>query len=329
MTRICIYGAGAIGGHLAAKLARGGQAEISVVVRGKTLAAIRENGLTVESGEDTLNVPVAASDNPAHLGPQDYVVLTLKAPAVADAVPGISALLGPATTIVTAMNGVPYWYFHKSGGPWEGHQLASADPGGQQWTAFGPDRALGAVVWTAASTFAPGRFRHTFGNRFELGEPDGRTSTRATILAEIFSRAGLDAPITTDIRGAIWNKLWGNLSFNPVSALTHTVLDAMATSPRTVPVLRAMMVEAQAIGEKLGVTFPMDVDARIAVAETVGPHKTSMLQDLERNRPLEIEALTGVVAEMGRLVDIATPTIDAVLALARLRAVTSQANLTA
>ena len=329
MTRICIYGAGAIGGHLAAKLAHAGQAQISVVVRGEALAAIRRDGLIVESGEDTLTVPVAASDNPADLGPQDYVIVTLKAPAVAGAVPGISALLGPETTVVTAMNGVPFWYFHKLGGPWEGHQLASADPGGLQWNALGPERALGAVVWTAASITGPGRVRHTFGNRFELGEPDGRTSDRATTLAAIFSRSGLDAPITSDIRGAIWNKLWGNLSFNPVSALTHTVLDAMATSPRTVPVLRAMMLEAQAIGENLGVTFPMDVDARIAVAESVGPHKTSMLQDLERHRPLEIEALTGVVVEMGRLLDIATPTIDAILALARLRAATAAANPTA
>lgn len=320
MTRICIYGAGAIGGHLAAKLAQVSDATVSVVVRGDALAAIRKNGLTIDSGGATMTVPVAATDDPATLGPQDYVVLTLKGPAVPAAVPGITALLGRDTTVVTAMNGIPYWYFHKLGGPWEGHRLACADPDGLQWDAIGPERALGAVVWTAASLTAPGIVRHTFGNRFDLGEPDGSTSPRATTLSNIFESAGLEAPLTTDIRGAIWNKLWGNLSFNPVSALTLAALDAMATSSRTVPVLRAMMVEAQAIGEKLGVSFPMAVDARIAVAESVGPHKTSMLQDLERHRALEIEALTGVVAEMGRLVGVATPTIDAVLALTRARA---------
>jgi 2-dehydropantoate 2-reductase len=320
MTRICIYGAGAIGGHLAAQLARADNAEMSVVVRGPTLAAIRAHGLTVESGDDTINVPITATDDPTTLGPQDYVILTLKAPAVPAAVPGINTLLGKDTTIVTAMNGIPYWYFYQCGGTWDGHQLACADPGGVQWTTLGPHRALGAVVWTAASVTAPGVIRHTFGNRFDLGEPDGRNSARATTLSDIMAHAGIDAPITTDIRGAIWNKLWGNLSFNPVSALTLTALDAMATSPRTVPVLRAMMVEAQAIGEKLGIAFPMDVDRRIAVAESVGPHKTSMLQDLERHRALEIDALVGVVAEMGRLVGVVTPTIDAVLALIQLRA---------
>jgi 2-dehydropantoate 2-reductase len=320
MTRICIYGAGAIGGHLAANLARAGDAEISVVVRGPALDAIRSAGLTVETGGNTFNVRVKASDDPTTLGPQDYVILTLKAPAVAAAVPGITALLGKDTTIVTAMNGIPYWYFYKHGGPWDGHQLGCADPGGRQWKAFGPERGLGAVVWTAAAVTAPGTVRHTFGNRFELGEPNGSTSPRATALSQILTNAGLEAPIAEDIRSAIWNKLWGNLSFNPVSALTLSVLDAMAASPRTTPVLRSMMCEAQTIGEHLGVVFPMNVDERIAVAKSVGPHKTSMLQDLEAGRPLEIDALTGVVAELGRLVGVATPAIDTVLALIQQRA---------
>ncbi len=320
MTRICIYGAGAIGGHLAAALARAKVAEVSVIARGATLAAIQDRGLTVETGGDRFTVPLTASDDPHSLGPQDIVILTLKAPAVADAVPGIQALLGPNTAVVTAMNGVPFWYFYAHGGAWDGHRLDSVDPGGRQWDAIGPHRAIGAVVWTAAEVVAPGHVRHTYGNRFDLGEPDGTMSERTTALAALLARAGLQAPATGDIRGAIWTKLWGNLSFNPVSALTNATLDVLATSPRTVPVLRAMMVEAQAIAERLGVSFPMDVDARIAMALSVGPHKTSMLQDLDRGRPLELDALTGVIAEMGRLVGVATPTIDTVLALTRQRA---------
>jgi 2-dehydropantoate 2-reductase len=320
MTRICIYGAGAIGGHLAANLARAGDTDISVVVRGRALDAIRSRGLTIETSEGAFNTQVAATDDAASLGPQDYVILTLKAPAVAAAVPGIATLVGQDTTIVTAMNGIPYWYFYKHGGAWDGHQLSCADPGAHQWESLGAERAIGAVVWTAAAVTAPGIVRHTFGNRFDLGEPDGSTSPRAAKLSDILTGAGLQAPIAANIRSTIWNKLWGNLSFNPVSALTLTVLDAMASSPRTTSVLRAMMIEAQCIGEKLGVAFPMNVDERIALAKNVGAHKTSMLQDLEAARPLEIDALTGVIAELGRLVGVTTPTVDAVLALVHQRA---------
>ncbi|MDA0368953.1 MAG: 2-dehydropantoate 2-reductase [Proteobacteria bacterium] len=320
MTRICIYGAGAIGGHLAAALARNGTADVSVVARGPTLAAIKERGLTVETGGKTISARVAASDDPASFGPQDFVIVTLKAPAVPGAVPGISALLGDDTAVVTAMNGMPFWYFYAHGGPWDGHRLDAVDPGGRQWNMIGPQRAIGAVVRIAAEVVAPGLVRHTHGDHFDLGEPTGGATTRTATLSRLLEQAGFKAPVSTDIRGAIWSKLWGNLSFNPVSALTHATLDVLATSPRTVPVLRAMMVEAQAIGEEFGVTFPMDVDARIAMAQSVGPHKTSMLQDLERGRPMEIDALTGVIAEMGRLVGIATPAIDAVLALTRQRA---------
>jgi 2-dehydropantoate 2-reductase len=320
MTRVCIYGAGAIGGHLAALLAQGGEAEVSVVVRGATRDAIAAGGLTVETGGTRLVATVAVTDDPATLGLQDFVILTLKAPAVPAAVPGIKSLLGRDTAIVTAMNGIPFWYFHAHGGPYDGHRLDTVDPGGRQWDEIGPERAIGSVVWTAAEVVAPGVVRHTYGNRFVLGEPDGATSERIARLSRLLEGAGLEAPVTGDIRGEIWTKLWGNLSFNPVSALTHATLDILATSPRTVPVLRAMMVEAQTVAEKLGIGFPMDVDKRIAMAQSVGPHKTSMLQDLERGRPLELAALTGVVAEMGRLVGGATPAVDAILALTAQRA---------
>jgi len=319
MTRICIYGAGAIGGHLAAALAQTGACDVSVVARGATLAAIERNGLVVESGGQRTTHTVTATDDPGTLGPQDFVVVTLKAFSVPAAVPGIATLLDGDTAIVTAMNGIPYWYFHAHGGPHDGHRLEAADPGARQWNEIGPERAIGAVVWVAADTPEPGVVRHTFGDRYDLGEPDGTSSDRVARLAALFEQAGLKAPVTGDIRGAIWTKLWGNVSFNPVSALTHARLDAMATSPRTVPVLRAMMVEAQAVAEALGISFDLDVDRRIAMAESVGPHKTSMLQDLERGKPLELDALTAVVAEMGRLVGIATPAIDTVLALAAQR----------
>ncbi len=319
MTRICIYGAGAIGGHLAGALAGSGDADVSVVARGATLDAMRRDGLVVESDGERTAHRVTATDDPATLGPQDYVIVTLKAPSVPDAVPGIASLLGRDTAVVTAMNGIPYWYFHAHGGVHDGHRLEAADPGGRQWDMIGPERAIGAVVWVAADTPEPGVVRHTYGHRYDLGEPDGTTGERVAELAVLFEKAGLEAPVTGDIRGAIWTKLWGNLSFNPVSALTHATLDILATSPRTVPVLRAMMVEAQAIAEDLGIGFPVDVDRRIVMAQSVGPHKTSMLQDLERGKPLELDALTGVVAEMGRLVGVPTPMIDTVLALARQR----------
>lgn len=321
MTRICVYGAGAIGGHLAATLAAVEDADVSVVVRRpETLAAIRDNGLVVETGGQRKTVRVSVTDDPATLGLQDYVVLTLKAPALPTAVPGIKALLGLQTAVVTAMNGIPFWYFHAHGGPFDGHRLVAADPDGRQWEDIGPERAIGAVVWIAAETVAPGVARHTFGDRYDLGEPNGAISDRVARLARLFEDAGLQAPVTGDVRGAIWTKLWGNLSFNPVSVLTHATLDVLATSPRTVPVLRAMMVEAQEVAERLGVGFDMDVDKRIAMAQSVGPHKTSMLQDAERGRPLELAALTGVIAEMGRLVGVPTPTVDTVVALTASRA---------
>ncbi len=318
--RICIYGAGAIGGYMGAKLAQAG-AEVSLVARGPHLAAMQAKGLTlIEEGAEPVTVPVRAAENPADLGVQDYVIVTLKAHSVPAVVPKMQALLGPETTVVSAVNGVPWWYFHGFEGPLAGTRLASVDPGDAQWAGIGPGRVLGCVVYPAAEIAEPGVVRHIEGNRFSLGEPDGAKSDRATRLSAALTAAGLKAPVRPRIRDEIWVKLWGNLSFNPISALTPATLDVLCTDPGTRAVARGMMVEAQAIAEALGVKFPIDVDRRIEGGAAVGAHRTSMLQDLEAGRPMEIDALVGAVQELGRLTGQPTPTIDTVLALVTLRA---------
>lgn len=316
--RICIFGAGAIGGYLGAKLAAAG-ADVGLVARGPHLAALRRDGLTlIEDGEER-TYPVTATEDAESLGPQDYVILTLKAHSVPPVVDRILPLLGPHSTLVSGVNGVPWWYFHRHGGPYEGTRLATVDPGDRQWDGFGPDRVLGCVVYPAAEVERPGVVRHIEGNRFSLGEPSGEASERATALSKALGAAGLKAPVRPRLRDEIWVKLWGNLSFNPISALTHATLDVLCADAGTRAVARAMMVEAQAIAERLGVRFPIDVDRRIEGAAAVGAHRTSMLQDLEAGRPMEIDALVASVAELGRLTGIATPAIDTLLALVRLR----------
>jgi 2-dehydropantoate 2-reductase len=321
--KICIFGAGAIGGYLGVKLAQAG-AQVSLVARGPHLAAMKEKGLTlIEEGGVTTNVPVTASDNPAELGPQDYVIVTLKAHSVPPVVGHMQPLIGENTTIVSGVNGVPWWYFHKIGGDLEGTRLHSVDPGNAQWDGFGPDRVLGCVVYPAAEVSEPGTIRHIEGNRFSLGEPDGSRSDRATALSQALSAAGLKAPVRPRLRDEIWVKLWGNLSFNPISALTHATLDVLCTDPGTRAVARGMMIEAQQVAEKLGVKFPIDVERRIDGGAAVGAHRTSMLQDLDAGRPMEIDALIGSVQELGRVTGTDTPTIDTVLALIQLRARTA------
>lgn len=318
--KICIFGAGAIGGYVAAKLAQAG-ADVSVVARGPHLLAMQEKGLTLlEEGRDAVTVPITASDNAADLGPQDYVLVTLKAHSVPAVVGAMQPLIAEHTTVVSGVNGVPWWYFHKLGGPFEGTRLASVDPGDVQWNGFGPDRILGCVVYPATEVIAPGTIKHIEGNRFSLGEPDGSKSDRAKALSAILASAGLRAPVRPRIRDEIWLKLWGNLSFNPISALTHATLDVLCTDPGTRAVARGMMIEAQEIAERLGVTFPVDVDKRIDGGAAVGAHRTSMWQDLDLGRPMEIDALVSSVQELGHLTGIATPTIDTVASLVKLRA---------
>ncbi|MBV7330911.1 2-dehydropantoate 2-reductase [Chloroflexi bacterium TSY] len=322
--KIAIYGAGAIGGYLGTQLALAGE-DVTLIARGPHLEAMQKNGVKLLiDGEERIAHP-HCTDNPADGGPQDYVIIALKAHSVPAIVEPIQALLGPETAVVTATNGVPWWYFYGLGdtdldSQWQNHQLASVDPDGNQWQLIGPERAIGCVVYPATEVIEPGVIQHIDGNRFSLGEPDGKKSDRVRALSKILIGAGFKAPVRPNIRNEIWIKLWGNLAFNPISALTHATLDVITGETGTRNVARAMMLEAQAIGEKLGVRFGIDIDKRIAGAAAVGAHKTSMLQDLERGRAMEIDALVTSVHEMGRLVDVATPTIDVVLALVQQRA---------
>jgi 2-dehydropantoate 2-reductase len=316
--RICIYGAGAIGGYLGVQLALGGE-DVTLIARGPHLAAMKADGVRLLiDGEERVAHP-RCTDDPSDVGEQDYVIVTLKAHSAPRVVDAMQPLFGPETAVVSAVNGVPWWYFYRLEGPWENTILESVDPGGVQWRGIGPERAIGCVVYPATEIAEPGVIRHLDGNRFSLGEPSGEKTPRVRALADALIRAGLRAPVRR-IRDELWVKLWGNLSFNPVSALTLATLDVVATDPGTRAVSRAMMLEAEAIGEKLGVRFPVDVDRRIDGAAAVGAHRTSMLQDLELGRPMEIDALVSAVQEMGRLVEVPTPTIDVVLALVRQRA---------
>jgi 2-dehydropantoate 2-reductase len=316
--KICIYGAGAIGAYLGARLIEAG-CEVTLIARGPHLQAMRENGLTLQTGDEQQTLQVNCTDNPAEVGPQDYVVVTLKAHSVAPIVEQILPLLGPDTPIVTAQNGVLWWYFHGLPGPWENHQLDTADTDGLIWKTLGPERAIGCVVYPSCEIVEPGVVRHLDGDRFMLGEPDGSKSERVVALADAFSSAGLKAPVRKKIRDDIWFKLLGNATFNPVSVLTGGTLEQMCRDPGVRAVIRGMMHEAQQVADRLGVKFVMDIEKRINGAENVGAHKTSMLQDFDQGRPLEIDALVASVSELGRLVDVPTPTLDAVLSMVLLK----------
>jgi 2-dehydropantoate 2-reductase len=317
--KICIYGAGAIGAYLGVALADAG-CEVSMVARGPHLEAMQKSGLTLESEGTTRNVKLRCTADPAELGPQDYVILTLKAHSVLPAVAAIAKLLGPDTAIVTAQNGILWWYFYALPGPWENRHLEAADPGGAVWNALGPERAIGCVVYPSCDLIAPGVVRHTGGgNRFMLGEPNGEKSERVKALAEAMAAGGLKAPVRARIRDDIWFKLLGNATFNPVSVLTGATLEQMGQHAGVRAVIKALMREVEQVAEKLGVKFPMELDKRIDGATAVGAHKTSMLQDFELGRPLELDALVASVAEIGRLAACPTPTLDALLALVRLK----------
>ena len=326
--KICIYGAGAIGGYLGVQLAHAG-ADVSLVARGPHLAAMREHGLKLLIDGEERVAQLRCTDDPRELGPQDYVIIALKAHSVPAVLDAMQPLIGPNTAVVTAVNGIPYWYFYKHGGALEGTTLESIDPGGRQWRQLGPERAIGCVVYPATEVVAPGVIQHVYGNKFPLGEASGERTERVEKLSQLMTAGGLDAPIRENIRDEIWLKLWGNLCFNPISALTHGTLDIIASDPGTRAIARAMMLEAKAIGDKFGVHFRVDVERRINGAGAVGAHKTSMLQDLERGRAMEIDPLVSVVQEMGRLANVPTPTLDVVLALIKQREFMTQSDAVA
>jgi 2-dehydropantoate 2-reductase len=317
--RVCVYGAGAIGGYMGAQLARAG-ADVSFVARGVHLAAMQADGVRLQIGgtEETVS-NVRCTGDPAELGEQDYVIVALKAHSVPGVVEKMQPLLGKNTAVVTAVNGIPYWYFYNHGGRFAGSTLESVDPGGRQWKLLGPERAIGCVLYPAAEIAAPGVIRHVYGTKFPIGEPSGERTERIQKLHDMMVAGGMEAPIRENIRDEIWLKLWGNLCLNPISALTHATLDIITSDPGTRALARQMMLEAKGLGDQLGVHFRVDVEKRLDGAGAVGAHKTSMLQDLEAGRPMEIDPLLTVVQEIGRLVGQPTPMIDAVLALIKQR----------
>ncbi len=317
--KIAIFGAGAIGGYLGVKLLQAG-ADVTFVARGEHLAAMKENGLTLKSEGQTVNVRPRCTSDAGEAGIQDYVVVTLKAHSLGAAAAPIATMMNLDSTLVTAINGIPYWYFYGLEGPWRDRVVESVDRGGVLWKALPPRQALGCVVYPAAEIVAPGIIEHTYGNRFTLGEPDGSKSARAEALSKLMVAAGLKAPVRQRIRDEIWVKLWGNLAFNPMSALTGATLDTLAFAPDLRATARLMMVEAQEVAEKLGAKFAVDIEKRMDGAGEVGTHKTSMLQDLERGRPMEIDAMLGAVVELGELTGDPMPICRAVLALVRERA---------
>jgi 2-dehydropantoate 2-reductase len=317
--KVCIYGAGAIGGYLGVQLARAG-ADVSLVARGAHLAAMKANGLKLLIGDEERVVHPRCTDNPADLGPQDFIIICLKAHSITGVIDAMKPLIGSHTRIITAVNGIPYWYFYKHGGAYENSMLESIDPGGRQWRELGPERAIGCIVYPATEIEAPGVIRHVYGDRFPIGEPSGERSADVERLSALFVKAGLQAPVLDRIRDEIWLKLWGNVCLNPISALTHATLDVICSDPSTRALSKAIMLEAQTIAETFGAKLRVDVERRIEGARKVGAHKTSMLQDLERGRPMEIDPLVTVVQEMGRLTKTPTPSLDAVHALVVQRA---------
>ncbi|ARN83865.1 2-dehydropantoate 2-reductase [Methylocystis bryophila] len=319
--KICVIGAGAIGGLLAARLARAGE-DISVVARGAQLAAIQSRGLTLVGGGETFTVNIPASDRIAELGPQDLLVLAVKAHQLAAVASELAPILGENTLVLTAQNGVPWWYFCKHGGVHEGRRLESVDPGGVIAAHLPIDRIIASVVYPSAEVERPGVIRLIEGDRFTLAEIDGARTERILAVSEAFARAGFKAPVASDLRAEIWLKLWGNLSFNPISALTHATLEDICHFAPTRALAAEMMREAQQVGEALSIRFRISLEKRIAGAEAVGAHKTSMLQDVESGRAIEIEALLGAVIELGEIVGVATPHLRAVYALTKLLAAT-------
>jgi 2-dehydropantoate 2-reductase len=315
--RIAIYGAGAIGAYLGAQLSRAGE-DVTLIARGPHLEAMRSNGVRVLEAKREVVAQPRCSGDPAEVGPQDCVILSLKAHQILPALEGIRALLGPETAVLTAQNGIPWWYFYGLTGPLANRRLESVDPGGHIWDIIGPERVIGCVVYPACEIVEPGVVKHLEGDRFSLGEPDGSRSGRVDSLAKALISSGLKAPVRPRIRSEIWVKLWGNVAFNPISALTRATLQDICRQPATRAYAREVMLEVKAVAEALGEEMRVDVEARINGAESVGAHKTSMLQDLEQGRQMETDAILGAVVELARLTTVETPALDSLYGMVRL-----------
>jgi len=321
--KIAIIGVGAIGGYVGIRLALAGE-DVTFIARGANHDALRDRGirLLTDAGSEQVVSTVKATEDYAAAGPQDVVILAMKAHQVEACAREVPKLFGPDTVVVPMQNGIPYWYFYKHAGELAGTRVTSVDPNGLIGECIPAERVVGCVVYPAAELVAPGVIKHVEGNRFPVGEPDGTASERVARVSECLVRAGLQAPVLSDIRAEIWLKLWGNLTFNPISALSRATLAGICQYPPSRAIAAAMMTEAQCVANKLGVTFRVPLEKRIAGAEKVGHHKTSMLQDVEAARTLEVDALLGSVVELARLTDTPTPHIDTVYALTKLLAKT-------
>jgi 2-dehydropantoate 2-reductase len=315
--KIAIFGAGVVGGFLAAKLAKAGAVAIA---RGPSLAAIKAKGITLIEGGASRTYRIPVTGDARSLGAQDLVIVTLKAHSLTSAAPEIAALYGPDTVLIAAQNGLPWWYFHREGGPLQGERIKAVDPDGSLFARLDPARVLGCVVQIAATSSEPGVIQHQFGNRFVLGEPEGSLSPRLRAAAEVLTSTGLQAPATTAIRREIWQKLWGNVAFNPLSVLTGAGMDRMIGDAGTRRIASAIMDEAERVANRLGIRFEETREARIDRLVHLGGYKTSMLQDVEAGRPVELGALCEAVLEIAGRFEIATPTLEIVARLAKLRA---------
>ncbi len=324
--RICVVGAGAIGGYMAVRLAAAGH-DVSVIARGPHLAAIRSNGLKLieaDGGAEQVATNLVATDRLADLEPQDIVLLALKAHQIQAVVDDLSRLFGPDTVMVTLQNGIPWWYFQKLGGEYANRVVRTVDPDGELFTRIDPDRVIGCIAYPAAAIAEPGVVRHIEGNRFPVGELDGTETERVRMVSEVLTEAGFKSRILEDIRSEIWLKLWGNLTFNPISALTHSTLVDICQFPLTRELAATMMTEASTVAERLGASFRVPMERRIAGAEAVGKHKTSMLQDVEAGKPLEIDGMLGVVVELAETTGVEVPTLGALYACVSLLNATIQ-----
>ena len=317
--RFAVYGAGAIGAYMGAKLSAAGE-DVALIARGPHLEAIRENGVRIRSSDGDFDARLMATNDPNEIGTVDVVVLAVKAHGLTAIAPLLSPMLGPNTIVLPAQNGIPWWYFQGHGGRWEGTQLESVDPGGIITKHIATERIVGCVVYPAATIVEPGIIHHEEGNRFSIGELDGSSSLRCKELAAAIGSSGLRAPVRSNIRQEIWVKLLGNLAFNPVSALTKASMVEIAMDPDARSVVQTMMEEAYAVAEALGVEIPISIEQRLAGAQIVGEHKTSMLQDVEAAKPIEIDGLVGSVLELGSLLGIPMPYTNTVYACTKLLA---------
>lgn len=317
--KVCIYGAGAIGGWIGVKLAQAG-CEVGVVARGATLQALRSHGLRLQQGSETLSAPVRATASPAELGVQDLVVVAVKAPAMADVAKNIGPLLGPDTMVLTAMNGVPWWFFQGFGGAHAGRRLEAVDPDGAIAEAIPARHIIGCVVHASCSLREPGWVQHHMGQKLIIGEPSGEKTPRVQHLAALLEKAGFEAVLSEQIQKDVWYKLWGNMTVNPVSAMTGATTDRIMDDELVRGFISAVMLEAREIGARVGIPIAQQPEDRHQVTRKLGAFKTSMLQDVEAGKPVEIDALVTVVREMGRMTGVPTPFTDALLGLSRLHA---------